>query len=223
MDNAPERRKYVRQKGKALPKQLEAIFILLNDARRVAGDVPLTPEEIDIHPITRNLPAQEKRLLVKHWPDWEKHCANVQLYRERIDSTTKYVSNTRQRVGKTKRSNNFDDLTLPERLQIASEIVASRVEDTFLFLAHTKPDEIAVDEGARAVYEVKVKFIKDMLTISKQMSELADRQQAAVDRRDSDQRFADDGTKKLLEDARKKALAAGVELYVDAEVDDGSE
>lgn len=221
MENTTQgKRRYKRKGSLSIPPQIEALLILLTDARKTGGDIPLTAEEVCEHPVTKDLGAIEQRLLVKHWPDWYEHYRKAEEYKERVGSTIKLLNNTNRRAGAIAREQDFKNISLPERLQITSEMVGEKVVDEFLFLSQMKPDELVVDEHAREVYKFKISYVKDMLSISKQMSELSTRQAAAEVSRvvDAQEDAIDEATERLLQQARAKLIEASV----DAEVIDAS-
>mgnify|MGYP000938500664 CR=1 FL=1 len=218
-------RKYRAHKGRALevtgvPKKIEALFILLTDSG-LPSNVPLNQYEIDKNPLTRDLPSLEKKAILEYWPRWNQYLDEVHAYKQQRVEVLKDARRTEHKVQEVKQSLRIGDMTLGNKLKAASQVFATEVVDASLRLAKTDVERALSDPTLKAMYDLRVKHAKDMLSLARQLNELGSTYELQ-EARGAAQYTVSDEVAEALANAQAKLIERGIPVNIVGEGGDVS-
>lgn len=179
--------------------------------------VPFTREQIDTHPSTKNLPEEDKKILVKYWPkfkrDQEKAYEVIELRKKEVDLITKASKD----VDVLREAEGLDKLPLHARLNKVAVCVIKQATNAAEHLAVTSHDQVFTDDHSQAIFKSRLAYTKEYMGLARTMADLAARIEESESLSAEDGQLTQD-TIEQLNRANAMLLKKGVVSYIDAEV-----
>lgn len=155
-----------------IPKRIEALFIAFTKDIGSTSLV-LTREELDLNPATRLLPNDEKDLLVKYWPTFQRNAQYAVAIGDERKAMTNNLSKAQKDANVLKRKNKIDGLSQVEQLRATSHVCAKQfVEAAHLVCVTPAPTE-STTELEHALYKARAQRARDFAFFAKTSADLA--------------------------------------------------
>ncbi len=143
-----------------IPKRLEALFILFADTKD--NQLLLTREELDINPGTRDLPSEEKNLLVEYWPQFRKNQQEARdIRKERAEQAKSVIAVHTEAKLVIKEAGITKDMPVAEQSRLMSQVMGRGYIDAVAAFYKTEPLTPESTDYEVAQYKLRRQRAKD--------------------------------------------------------------
>jgi hypothetical protein len=158
----------------SIPPRLEALYILFTDPQDAAGAV-LTREELDLNPRTKGLPAGEKDLLVKYWPQFQDNLEQAREIRELREAETKLTLKADDAANKLRLLNKMDGMPIADQLDQTARFMHKQILKAAMAVAATDIEDVHSDELSKELLKLRIGYVKDFMWIARNLVDEAER------------------------------------------------